>query len=44
VEVIGLSNEELFVADFSEAVRGTSDFDGLIRYDLSRLDEFATRL
>jgi hypothetical protein len=44
VEVIGLSNEELFVADFSETVRGTSDFDGLIRYDLSRLTEFATRL
>jgi hypothetical protein len=44
VEVIGLSNEELFVADFSEVVRGTSDFDGLIRYDLSRVADFATRL
>jgi hypothetical protein len=44
IDVIGLSDKELFVADYSATVRGTADFDGLIRYDLSRVDDFATRL
>lgn len=43
-EVIGLSDSELFLADYSEALRGTPDFDRLVRYDLAELEAFATRL
>jgi hypothetical protein len=31
-------------ADYSPETRGTSDFDGLIRYDLSQVSSYATRL
>ena len=44
VEVIGVSAGELFVADYSPVTRGTPDFDGFVRYDLSALESFATRL
>jgi len=44
IDVIGLSDTELFVADYSAQVRGTADFDGIIRYDLAQIDNFAARL
>jgi len=44
VEMIGLSANELFVADSSPDVRGTGDFDLILRYDLTELESFATRL
>ena len=43
IQVIGLSDTELIVADSSPEV-GSPDFDGLIRYDLGHLEDFATRL
>ncbi|HEX5099939.1 MAG TPA: hypothetical protein VFV94_10585, partial [Polyangiaceae bacterium] len=43
-EVIGLSADELFLADASEPLVGTPDFDSLVRLSLSRVDDFATRL
>ena len=42
--VIAVSDNELFVADFSPQARGTPNFDRLIRYDLSQLSSYATRL
>jgi len=32
------------LADYGEALRGPPDFDRLVRYDLAKLEEFATRL
>jgi hypothetical protein len=43
-DVLGISNSELFVADFSPVTRGTPDFDGLLRYSLDEVDAFTTRL
>jgi hypothetical protein len=43
-EVIGLSDTELLVADYSKALRGTPDFDKLVRYELAKVGEFAIQL
>jgi hypothetical protein len=44
VEVIGISDTQLLVADSSPDVRGTGDFDTLVLLDLAELDSLATRL
>jgi hypothetical protein len=43
-ELVGLSDTELILADSSPDVRGTGDFDGFIRRELSQLESFGTRL
>ena len=44
LDVIGLSADELFLADSSPTVIGTPDFDGLVRLSLANVADFATRL
>jgi hypothetical protein len=42
--VLGISETELFAADFGTETRGTPDFDAILRFDLSELESFATKL
>lgn len=44
IEVLGVSETELFAADFGPETRGTPDFDAILRFDLSRLEDFTTAL
>jgi hypothetical protein len=44
IEVLGVSETELFAADFGADTRGTPDFDAILRFDLSHLESFATKL
>jgi hypothetical protein len=44
IEVLGISETELFAADFGTETRGTPDFDAILRFDLSKLESFATKL
>jgi len=44
IEVLGISETELFAADFGTETRGTPDFDAILRFDLSELESFATKL
>jgi hypothetical protein len=44
IEVLGVSENELFAADFGADTRGTPDFDAILRFDLSQIESFATKL
>jgi hypothetical protein len=44
VQVIGVSAEQLFAADFGPSERGTATFDRLLRYDLAKLEAFSVQL
>ena len=44
VELLGVSETELFVAEYLPGHRGNSAFDGLVRFDLTSLESIATRL
>lgn len=44
VQVIGVSTDQLFAADFAPAERGTPTFGHIVRYDLSKLSSFAVQL
>lgn len=44
VQVIGISSEQLFAADFGPSERGTATFDRLLRYDLAKLEAFSVQL
>jgi hypothetical protein len=43
-EVIGLSDSHLFIADYGPELRGTPDYDAVVRYELSKIEEIAMRL
>jgi hypothetical protein len=44
VQVIGVSGDELFAADFAPAERGTPSFGHILRYNLAKLGSFSVQL
>jgi hypothetical protein len=43
-DLLGISSNEVFVADGGPGTQAGQDFDGLLRYNLDEVDAFSTRL